>query len=133
MTQRSEAAMRALLDGLPDAIVGARRDGSIVFVNALAEELFGYQRDELIGQPVEILWPARIRDCYAPTPIVTATLGDLAGDVGAALWPAELSLVNGRSAIHVENRPRLTAATARLNEQPRARGRNGQTVAFQWS
>ena len=43
------------------------------------------------------------------------------------------SLVNRRSAFHVENRPRLTAATARRNEQPRARGRNGQTVAFQWS
>jgi len=34
---------------------------------------------------------ARIRDCYAPTPIVTATLGDLAGTVGAALWAAEQS------------------------------------------
>ncbi len=43
------------------------------------------------------------------------------------------SLVHGRSAFHVENRPRLTAATARRNEQPRARGRNGHTVAFQLS
>lgn len=34
---------------------------------------------------------ARIRDCDAPTPIVTATLGDLAGAVGATLWAAEQS------------------------------------------
>ena len=34
--------MRAVLEGLPDATVGAGRDGRIVFVNALAEELFGY-------------------------------------------------------------------------------------------
>ena len=34
---------------------------------------------------------ARIRDGYAPTPIVTATLGDLAGAVGAALWAAQQS------------------------------------------
>jgi len=33
--------------------------------------------------------PPRIRDGYAPTPIVTTTLGDLAGAVGAALWAAE--------------------------------------------
>jgi hypothetical protein len=34
---------------------------------------------------------ARIRDGYAPKLIVTATLGDLAGAVGAALWAAEQS------------------------------------------
>jgi len=34
---------------------------------------------------------ARIRDHYAPMPIVTATLGNLAGAVGAALWAAEQS------------------------------------------
>jgi diguanylate cyclase (GGDEF)-like protein/PAS domain S-box-containing protein len=35
-----------------------------VFVNALAEELFGYPREELIGQPVQTLWPARVRQRY---------------------------------------------------------------------
>jgi diguanylate cyclase (GGDEF)-like protein/PAS domain S-box-containing protein len=64
MTQKSEAAMRALLEGLPDAIVGARRDGSIVFVNALAEELFGYTEDQLLGRPISDLWPDRVRERY---------------------------------------------------------------------
>jgi diguanylate cyclase (GGDEF)-like protein/PAS domain S-box-containing protein len=54
----------ALLEGLPDAVVAARRDGRIVFVNAAAEELFGYSRGEMIGQPVDILWPARERARY---------------------------------------------------------------------
>ena len=77
---------------------------------------------------------ARIRDGYAPKLIVTATLGDLAGSRRrGTLGGRAKSLVNGRSAFHVENRPRLTGATARRNEQPRARGGNGQTVAFQWS
>ena len=40
------------------------RDGRIVFANALAESLFGYEHDELIGQPVQILWPERVRDRY---------------------------------------------------------------------
>src|SRR6187431_1363881 len=64
MTQKSETAMRGLLEGLPDAIVGARRDGSIVFVNALAEELFGYSEAELVGRPISMLWPERVRERY---------------------------------------------------------------------
>jgi diguanylate cyclase (GGDEF)-like protein/PAS domain S-box-containing protein len=56
--------MRGLLEGLPDAIVGARRDGSIVFVNALAEQLFGYAESELLGRPISTLWPERVRERY---------------------------------------------------------------------
>jgi diguanylate cyclase (GGDEF)-like protein/PAS domain S-box-containing protein len=44
--------------------VAAARDGRIVFVNALAEELFGYPRHELLGQPVQVLWPERVRERY---------------------------------------------------------------------
>jgi diguanylate cyclase (GGDEF)-like protein/PAS domain S-box-containing protein len=57
-------APAAILERLPDAVVAADRTGRIVFVNALAEELFGYPRDELIGEPVQILWPARVRERY---------------------------------------------------------------------
>src|SRR5947199_9400822 len=56
-----------ILEGLPDAVVAAARDGRIVFVNALAEEMFGYRRAELIGQPVQTLWPERVRDRYVRT------------------------------------------------------------------
>ena len=54
----------ALLEALPDAVVAADRDQRIVFVNTLAEELFGYTRDELMGQRVETLWPERQRERY---------------------------------------------------------------------
>jgi PAS domain S-box-containing protein len=57
-------APAAILDGLPDAVVAAARDERIVFVNALAEELFGYSRKELLGQPVQTLWPPRVRERY---------------------------------------------------------------------
>jgi diguanylate cyclase (GGDEF)-like protein/PAS domain S-box-containing protein len=53
-----------VLDGLPDAVVGATSDGRIVYVNALAEALFGYRREELLGRPVDVLWPERIRGRY---------------------------------------------------------------------
>lgn len=54
----------AVLEGLPDAVVAAGRDGRILFANALAEELFGYARSELLGQPVQMLWPERVRERY---------------------------------------------------------------------
>jgi diguanylate cyclase (GGDEF)-like protein/PAS domain S-box-containing protein len=57
-------APAAILEGLPDAVVAAARDGRIVFVNALAEELFGYPRKELLGRPVQTLWPKRLRERY---------------------------------------------------------------------
>jgi len=58
----SEARFRTLLESAPDAIVISRRDGHIMFVNAQAERLFGYGRDELIGQPAELLVPERLRE-----------------------------------------------------------------------
>ena len=57
-------APAAILESVPDAVVAPSRDGRIVFVNALAEELFGYARDELLGQPVQTLWPERVRERY---------------------------------------------------------------------
>jgi diguanylate cyclase (GGDEF)-like protein/PAS domain S-box-containing protein len=53
-----------ILEGLPDAVVAAAQDERIVYANALAEELFGYTRTELVGQPVQTLWPERVRERY---------------------------------------------------------------------
>jgi two-component system, cell cycle sensor histidine kinase and response regulator CckA len=50
-----------LLEALPDALVAVEQDGTIVQVNSLTEELFGYGRQELIGQKVELLVPERYR------------------------------------------------------------------------
>lgn len=50
-----------LLETLPDAIVAVNRDGIIIQVNSQAQELFGYSRDELIGQKIEILVPESYR------------------------------------------------------------------------
>ena len=54
----------AILAGLPDAVVATARDERIVFVNELAEELFGHPRAEIVGQPVQTLWPERERERY---------------------------------------------------------------------
>ena len=49
------------LDAAPDAMLIADRDGVIVFANAQAEKLFGYDRRELNGRKIEILMPERFR------------------------------------------------------------------------
>jgi diguanylate cyclase (GGDEF)-like protein/PAS domain S-box-containing protein len=58
------APVLAILRGLPDATVASDQAGRIVFANALAGELFGYAPEELIGRPVQTLWPERLRERY---------------------------------------------------------------------
>ena len=55
---------RALLEAAPDAIVVVNQSGKIVLVNAQAERLFGYGRNELIGRPADILVSEHSRRQY---------------------------------------------------------------------
>lgn len=60
--RKSEAQLRAIFEHSPDAIIGVDPRGTILEVNAQVETFFGYNRSELIGEPVEILVPERLRD-----------------------------------------------------------------------
>jgi PAS domain S-box-containing protein len=53
-----------LLEAIPDAMVVINQDGIVVQINSQTEDLFGYTRDELIGQKIEILVPERQRQTH---------------------------------------------------------------------
>ncbi len=65
LARGADETFRALLESAPDAIVIVDPSGAIVLVNAQTENLFGYSREELIGQTVEILVPARYHATHA--------------------------------------------------------------------
>ncbi|MDQ2076838.1 PAS domain S-box protein [Marinimicrobium sp. ABcell2] len=59
--EAAEKRYRAVVDTSPSALVMINSDGKISLVNQAAEQLFGYEDGELLGQEVEILLPKSIR------------------------------------------------------------------------
>ena len=52
---------RFIVEAAPIGFVVISSDGSIQLVNTEVEKLFGYRREELLGQPIEMLVPPRFR------------------------------------------------------------------------
>src|SRR5262249_49521655 len=66
----------------PNAVVVLNADGNMVLVNAQCERIFGYRREDLTGQPVEMLVPERFRTEH-PTNDVTFFASPSAAPTGA--------------------------------------------------
>jgi len=62
LIRESELRFRTLADTASDAILTIDTDSKIIFVNEAIERVFGYSPDELIGQPMIMLMPERMRD-----------------------------------------------------------------------
>jgi len=60
-----EAELRSYLEAAAQAILAVDEEGRIVLVNQRTEEIFGYSREELLGQPLELLLPERYRAAHA--------------------------------------------------------------------
>ena len=61
----ADDVLREALDAAPDGIVVVDGDGSIVFVNVMAQQLFGYSEAELRGMSVDELLPENVRGSHA--------------------------------------------------------------------
>lgn len=58
---KSEEMLRGIFESAPDTMVVIDGEGRIERVNEQVEHMFGYRREELLGQSVEILIPKRFR------------------------------------------------------------------------
>lgn len=98
----SEARYRNLLETAPDAVVAVDQHGMVRFVNAQVERVFGYRREELIGQDVAVLLPEpyreqhrRFREAYMRNPVLRSVgqAVPLRGrHKGGSEFPVEVSL-----------------------------------------
>jgi PAS domain S-box-containing protein len=59
-----EKRFRELLEAAPDAIMQVDADGRIILLNRVTETMFGYEREELLGKPVEVLIPPHLHPAH---------------------------------------------------------------------
>jgi PAS domain S-box-containing protein len=111
---KAEGRFRELLEAAPDAIFEVDGEGRIVLLNAVAEKMFGYSREELLGERVELLIPfdhrekhVRHRSAYSAHPSTRPMGGDLelsAQRKDGSRFPVEISL----SPVHSEGGMRVS-------------------------
>ncbi len=99
---QGDVTVRTLLESLAEGVVIIDNSGTILLVNAAAEQMFGYQRKELIGKPQAVLIPERFRKVHEehvvpffaePRTVETDQLLDISGRRrDGSEFPVEISL-----------------------------------------
>ncbi len=121
-----EDRFKRLLEAAPDAMVIANAHGAIELVNAQTERMFGYDRSELLGRPIEVLLPAslahrhaqhRAAYVHAPRPRMMGEGLVLEGRrKGGEVFPVEIAL----SPLETERGMLVMAAVRDITERRRS-------------
>ena len=128
--------LRGLLESAVHAIVVVDESGRMVLVNPAAEALFGYRREELVGEPVEMLVPEGMRGSHGRRREVF-TAGALNRPMGIALdliacrkdgteFPVEIGLAR----LHTPGGVLISAAISDISERKAAQVELAQLAAI---
>src|SRR5579871_3926192 len=128
----AERRLGEILESAPDAILELDNEGRIVLLNRMAEQLFGYTREELLGQTVEALVPEALRKAHERHRVqylnqpVTRPMGSglklEARRKDGSQFPVEISLspVKSSTASHVTTIIRDITERRQMEDQLRA-------------
>jgi len=121
--RRADRRFRQVVEAAPNGMVMVGQDGRIALANAQMEKLFGYQREEMLGQPVEMLVPERFRNQHRAhrggffASPETRSMGvgrDLFGRrKDGSAFPVEIGL----SAVHTDTRLFVLASIVDVTER----------------
>jgi protein-histidine pros-kinase len=124
--RESNTRFQELLESAPDAIVVSDKNGTITLINEQTEEIFGYPRQELMGNSIELLLPTQLRKMHiqhrqsyisAPKPHYLGTEMDLFGRrKNGSKFPIDVKL----SAFFTEDGLRITTIIRDVTDRKQA-------------
>jgi PAS domain S-box-containing protein len=127
--RRSSDQLRLFCEASPNEVLAVDPDGTIIFVNAQCERMLGYGRDELVGHPVELLIPFRLRDGHVGLRQAFAAVPQqrpmgvgrdlLAQRKDGSEFPVEIGL----SPVETEDGPCVLAVMVDISDRKRAEER----------
>jgi PAS domain S-box-containing protein len=129
-----EKLFRSAIEACRVGIVMTDRAGNIMLVNAEVERLFGYERDEMLGQPIDILTSADQRARYAEYRKNTISASEGENSIGRELSGrrkdgAEFSMELGLSLIDTDDGPMLLSVIVDISKHRRAERLRDEFVA----
>jgi PAS domain S-box-containing protein len=121
--QVGEERFRRVVEAAPSAMIMVNHEGQITLANLQAEKTFGYSRAELLGRPIEMLVPERLRSgyrdfrhdyfCYPQA----RSMGAERELFGLRKDGSEVPVEIGLSPIHTSNGPLVLASIVDITER----------------